>query len=167
MSRKLTDEMRDAAIARIVRGQSLQSVAEWIGKAHSVTISKQALHQLVKTHGKNLADGGKSAVRGVLAPKSQKRATSLERRLAAATKIVREAEKFAVGNPLTGIELHAKAVGSWAKLQALWQEAVGLTQVDDPVVDGVEGLLGLILKRENDAFDVAIAAQDPDAVAVN
>lgn len=142
MSKKLSDDLRDAVIAKHASGWSLQRCADWLARSHNVSITKQSLSETIRNHRSSLADASKASARAATGPAVAKAMKSLTNRVDRATKIVTKAETLALKDPLSGVDPYAKAVTAYAKLNELLQRASGMDQLDEQL-DGLAGLLGL------------------------
>lgn len=149
MSRKLTDKLRDAIIAKQATGWSYERCAAWLKRSHTITITPQSLHELVKRHRAARADASKAVARQTVAPSVGRAMRTLLKRHANAVKILRLTEIRALKDPLSGVQGYARALAAYAKIHELVQKASGIDQADGPSFEGLADVIGLALAERN------------------
>lgn len=163
---KLSDELRDVIVGKVSSGWSLQRCVEWLDRTHNIDINKSSLSRMLKGHRADLADVTKGVARQAIAPTVESGMQALKARLDKSIAIVEKAEIEAEADPIAGIDAYAKAINAYAKVHDLWQRAAGIEQPDDPVVDGLAGILAIEIDRREDEAKAELAevmAHDADA----
>lgn len=159
---KLTDEHRDLIAAKRAAGVSLEQIKQFLKADHGVSVSLAQISRVAKSHRSSLADATKSVVRSTIVETVQGSAQAIKERAARAWQIEEAAARLAIDDPASGIPLWAKAHAEACRSDELVLKAGGANQPDEPMVDGLVGLLGLALDEEDEAAREAAFAEDDD-----
>lgn len=167
MSEKLTDELRDVVIAKAAANISLSTICAWLKSTHGVDVNKSTLSRVVKSHRTDLANVSKGIARASIVPTLEAGMQALQARLGRAQAIeekcadaVLNVSKEDGGGTFYGVPTWAKANAEVCRIEDLMHKAAGLNQADDPMLDGLVGLMGLALDEEEKAAQAALDAAD-------
>lgn len=143
---KVPLELHDQILARAAKGETLQTIANWLAKRHKISVTPMALSKIVRKHRAERAQISKHIVREHIEKTLPADLSELDRLMATNVTLLRRAQRAAKKSlSLATVEMVVKLTAAVQKADEAKKKALGVDQPDSVELQGLADLVGLTL----------------------